>query len=91
MNRNIENYLEEMMRKVEESVKSGEVNYVDIVDSYMEKLSKIAVLQIAEEAERTGHPFSKEEDLQKIKELRKEVGDLRFDLTKAEDSIKNPK
>ena len=91
MNRNIENYLEEMMRKVEESVKSGEVNYVDIVDSYMEKLSKIVVLQIAEEAERNGHPFSKEEDLQKIKELRKEVGDLRFDLTKAEDSIKNPK
>jgi len=72
-------------------VKSGEVNYVEIVDSYMEKLSKIAALQIAEEAERTGHPFSKEEDLQKIKELRKEVGDLRFDLTKAEDSIKNPK
>ena len=30
----------------------------------MEKLSKIAALQIAEEAERNGHPFSKEEDLQ---------------------------
>ncbi len=35
MNRNIENYLEEMMRKVEESMKSGEVNYVEIVDSYI--------------------------------------------------------
>ena len=91
MNRNIENYLEEMMRKVEESVKSGEVNYVDIVDSYMEKLSKIAALQIAEEAERNGHPFSKEEELKIIEELKKEVGDLRLDLAKAEDSIKNPK